>query len=771
MTRPLAAAAEWPGRRLGAVLLLAGLLACTSVEKPATRATPPAPAPPVATAGGEASEELIPAASAEPLPPEMAPVVVGGGPAAEPQRPQEPLPPAGPELPATLRVRVGLASDLGAVTLPCCDGDVTLAPGPDGATPPSDALPLVAPLKIEPLASGRPQVWRVQVAALRDEERARTLAEQLSRQYGQPADAHFDAGVDLFRVRFGRYASKELAQAAGRRLPALGGAEPWVVSEAAELTDPALRVTQAGKTFVVSGRWLAVQAAGEGGIRVDGHRYRERVLVYLNDRASLNVINELPLEDYLRGVVPKEMGPEAYPRLEALKAQAVAARTYTLRNLGGFAAEGYDICATPHCQVYGGMDAEHPRSDQAVRDTEGQVLLWQGQPIEALYTATCGGHTEDAAIVFPGKELPYLHGVPCLEAGVSRLAGSGRAAAPLVPTLARALLPGDAERARSVQARIVRLAALAGLPEPVDTLASLDRRELQRFVFSAFDLALDQRLSVPEADLDYLAPLPPRGWTAEDRRRAAYLAKHELLFGPLAQALRGEDIDLLLLRLAELLQVIERREVHFEAASAGRLQVRERDGSRSFAVGASLLTFRQEGERQLAGELALVPGDRLELYLEAGTLLAVVQRVDPRGVAYDRSAKLSSWTRFRTDGELATRVAERYPGLGFQGLEVLQRGRSGRVARLRLLGQAGSEEVQGLAVRWVLDLPETLFSAKRLKPAKGKPGWLFSGRGWGHGVGLCQTGSFGMAGRGASYREILAHYYSGADLARARWRS
>src|SRR6185503_2189772 len=74
------------------------------------------------------------------------------------------------------------------------------------------------------------------------------------------------------------------------------------------------------------------------------------------------------------------------------------------------------------------------------------------------------------------------------------------------------------------------------------------------------------------------------------------------------------------------------------------------------------------------------------------------------------------------------------------------------------------ELVEKLAVRWTLDLPDTLFTAKRLQPARGEPGWLFSGRGWGHGVGLCQVGAYGMAVRGHSYRDILAHYYTGTRL-------
>ena len=132
---------------------------------------------------------------------------------------------------------------------------------------------------------------------------------------------------------------------------------------------------------------------------------------------------EVSVEEYLRGVVPKEMGPELYDRLEALKAQTVAARTYTLKNLGEFADEGYDICATPRCQVYGGMGVEHPLSDEAISETSGEVMVFDGQLVEALYSSTCGGHTENVNVIFPLKDQPYLKGVACLEAGIDQVSG------------------------------------------------------------------------------------------------------------------------------------------------------------------------------------------------------------------------------------------------------------------------------------------------------------------------------------------------------------
>src|SRR5262249_23635887 len=117
-------------------------------------------------------------------------------------------------------------------------------------------------------------------------------------------------------------------------------------------------------------------------------------------------------ESYLRGVVPAELGPEVWPHPEALKAQAVAARTYAVANEGRFDEEGFDLCATPRCQAYGGASAEHPLSDRAVAATAGEIATWGGKPITALYTPTCGGHTGGAKEILRGLAAPYLVGVP-----------------------------------------------------------------------------------------------------------------------------------------------------------------------------------------------------------------------------------------------------------------------------------------------------------------------------------------------------------------------
>jgi len=157
---------------------------------------------------------------------------------------------------------------------------------------------------------------------------------------------------------------------------------------------------------------LVRPAEASAELAVDATPYRGVLEVLPAEDDRITVVNVVPLEEYLRGVVPNELAPEAFPQIEALKAQAVAARSYVLAHLGDYSSRGYDVCATAACQVYRGSSSEHPLTDRAVAETRGTVATWRGRPIHAFYTSTCGGHTEEGAAVFEDG-APYLRGVAC----------------------------------------------------------------------------------------------------------------------------------------------------------------------------------------------------------------------------------------------------------------------------------------------------------------------------------------------------------------------
>lgn len=128
-----------------------------------------------------------------------------------------------------------------------------------------------------------------------------------------------------------------------------------------------------------------------------------------NAYGTYTLVNQVPLETYLRGVVPNEIGAGApYPALEA---QAIIARTYALRNLRRFAVDGYELCADIHCQVYYGLTGMVPQTDRAIEATRGLVITYGNELVDAVYSSTTGGVTASFRDVWNGADRPYLRPV------------------------------------------------------------------------------------------------------------------------------------------------------------------------------------------------------------------------------------------------------------------------------------------------------------------------------------------------------------------------
>jgi stage II sporulation protein D len=149
-------------------------------------------------------------------------------------------------------------------------------------------------------------------------------------------------------------------------------------------------------------------------VRVNGRSYRG-TLALLRDRTGVTVVNQLGLEAYLLGVISGEMGRREPGEREALRAQAIVSRTYAVRNLGRWRADGFDLQPTVADQVYGGVGAETADARDAVAETRGQIVGWGGQPIDAFFFSTCGGRTADGVEVFRGADRPYLRSIPDLD--------------------------------------------------------------------------------------------------------------------------------------------------------------------------------------------------------------------------------------------------------------------------------------------------------------------------------------------------------------------
>ncbi|OLA78522.1 MAG: hypothetical protein BHW55_00775 [Candidatus Melainabacteria bacterium 35_41] len=169
-----------------------------------------------------------------------------------------------------------------------------------------------------------------------------------------------------------------------------------------------------GEYYKIKSDNIVLKTMNPGFVSVKGKWYRGIVMIQ-NKNGKLTVINNVPLEDYLKGVVPSEM-PSSWAT-EAHKAQAIAARSYALANLGKRARYGYDLKDTPEDQAYGGASAETADTNYAVEQTKGIVLTYNMKVINAYYSASAGGQTNTNSW---GSNLPYLRSVPSFDDNVKK---------------------------------------------------------------------------------------------------------------------------------------------------------------------------------------------------------------------------------------------------------------------------------------------------------------------------------------------------------------
>lgn len=149
-------------------------------------------------------------------------------------------------------------------------------------------------------------------------------------------------------------------------------------------------------------------AADDDTIKYGTKTYRGGIVPFINSSGQMNIINYLSVDDYVRGVVHSEIGQSSH--IEAIKAQAVAIRSYAVNNRNKHNSQGFDMCTTEHCQVYSGADSEYPSTNKAVDETLGELIYYNGKSVAAFYFANSGGHTENSEDAWTSK-LGYLRGV------------------------------------------------------------------------------------------------------------------------------------------------------------------------------------------------------------------------------------------------------------------------------------------------------------------------------------------------------------------------
>jgi stage II sporulation protein D len=215
--------------------------------------------------------------------------------------------------------------------------------------------------------------------------------------------------VDSSTAAVGATSGFAIRVAGGDEITRAAPGETWTFS-----ADAQGRVSARGPAGVIRPRAASLRVIPDqpGGLTINGRRYRGEAMIIPRSGGRVSALNIVELEEYLLGVVPREIGRLPAAMIEATKAQAIAARTYAVGNLGGRETLGFDFHATIMDQVYGGMADEDSIVNRAVRETAGEILTYNGTPILAYYSSTCGGRTAAIEDSWTNRQpLPYLRSV------------------------------------------------------------------------------------------------------------------------------------------------------------------------------------------------------------------------------------------------------------------------------------------------------------------------------------------------------------------------
>jgi stage II sporulation protein D len=638
----------------------------------------------------------------------------------------------------------------------------------------------------------------LQVAQMPKRVEAERLAARLRPDISRSVSvvSEHEVGADtLYQVRVGDFLTRSEALGFIKELNRLGIKEAWILRE--EITEQKshplwVQVGDELKTLNNETVIYFIPTDQQSYLSYNGTQYRG-IFVLRASPKGLVLVNILNLDNYLKGVVPEEMSPDQFNAFESLKAQAVAARTYAIKNIGQNRNLGFDLCDTSKCQVYGGLSAEHVESSRAVEETKGEVAVYKGKLINALYTSTCGGMTEDVENVFEGRSQPYLQSTECtydkqkewtlearplvslwmngreIEREAAMLAGLGVIPRETNPSYYRE--PVRFEEASLWTGRALALVGRTGETSfPEETI--LNFPNLSRLIVTSFNWQdrVDNLMLPSEVEF-VLRDFPPVG--AEAKGSLAYLI-HSGIFPSSPELVdetrtvtRGEMVYILSKSIRSYFD--PREKGRFRSLTKRREMEVEGEGeNRIIPISPDVFLFRtQDGETFPAARLYLLGGEDVR-WIEAGGEIRFLEVSYPAvSATLDRGSPYHRWQVRQSRQDLEKRINEYYPIGELQDIVVQARGKSRRVTELQIIGTESQVIVKGLKIRWVLGLRDILFTLDREFDEGGRvTHYLFYGRGWGHGVGLCQVGAFRMAQSGAGYKDILKKYYRDVKIAR-----
>ncbi|MGB7069407.1 MAG: SpoIID/LytB domain-containing protein [Pyrinomonadaceae bacterium] len=536
-------------------------------------------------------------------------------------------------------------------------------------------------------------------------------------------------------------------------------------------------------------------------VRLNGKAYRGKLEVFVNSRGTLTVVNVVPMEEYLLGVVPSEL---SLPEIEAQKAQAVAARTYAVANVNGYGQQGFDMLPTVWSQVYKGVSIETSMGTRAVRETRGMVASYKGKPINALYTSTCGGRTEDSGNIFDFNE-PYLRGVECSLEGSRHfepfLIKTVRPAAKirdegnleLVQLMSLLAVNGfslttaqftddwfeEAPTAGELSNWLNNLAIKFGKTFPNVTKETAKPLELVQILGGMMYTAGAADTLLSDSDITYHLSFVDVAEVPKERRaelamlmRDGYMTLHpDRTLQPNRAYSRAKMLRLIRLIYEKKKWMPVMQNGVTKPTEDGKLVLKSGRSEREVTIQPDVFLFRQFGDSLYqVSETALVGGENVGFQTNGtGSVTYIeIEPTDTPTVAENMSP-FTNWKTSLSASAVQSRLSRYVAGIGtLYDVRIKRKGYSRRAVELEIFGSNGTKVLKGGKIRSALRLKEQLFVINKRYGSSGHvASYNFTGRGWGHGVGMCQYGAYGLAKMGIKYDAIIKHYYTGVDLSKA----
>lgn len=537
-------------------------------------------------------------------------------------------------------------------------------------------------------------------------------------------------------------------------------------------------------------------------VKFNGRAYRGKLEMFVNGRGTLSVINVVKLEDYVRGVVPNELG---FPALEAQKAQAVAARTYAVSKINQFANEGFDVFPTTQSQVYRGYASETAMGNQAVRETAGIIALYDGKPIRAMYTSTCGGRTEDVKNIYTDFDAPYLKGVECAFEGHKyfepMLVKSTREPAnikndsylELVRITSQFAANGfvlsgnrfsddwfqDKPTNAELTSWLGQLATRFGKPIPQITNDSAKNIEFAKALASMLYSFETNDTLLSDGDINYQLSFADADKIPTEQRanlaalfRDGWLSLYgDATFRPNDSMSRSRLIRLIHSIYGKKKWLPTMQNGSAKTTVDGKLVLKSGKGEKQMTLRPDVFLFRQFGDTYYqVKETALIGGEPVNYQTNfAGEVTYLEVKPTTQTATPERASPFTMWTSNLSGSAMQSRLSRYVRGIGtLYDVNIKRKGYSRRAIELEIIGSNGRFTLAGGKIRSALRLKEQLFVMNKRYDSNGRViAYNFTGKGWGHGIGMCQFGAFGLAKQGYKYDQILKHYYSGIDLPRS----